>query len=79
MLVCHCAAVNDATVRAAISDGARTIEDVTRASGAGGGCGGCRPTICRLLGAGHEGSCGADGCAFRALLSCQEPFAATST
>jgi len=69
MLVCHCAAVNEASVRTAVDSGARTISEVAAQCGAGGGCGGCRPTICRLLGASHRGACGADGCASGALIS----------
>lgn len=77
MLVCHCAAVNDAGVRAAIASGATTINEVSDACGAGGGCGGCRPMICRLLGEGHNGGCGAEQCAFRALMSGNESFVST--
>lgn len=69
MLVCHCAVVNDARVREAIASGAQTIAEVTALCDAGGGCGGCRPMICRLLNDRHAGDCGANDCAFRALMS----------
>ncbi|MGD8316243.1 MAG: (2Fe-2S)-binding protein [Myxococcales bacterium] len=49
MLVCHCHAVNDATIRQCVSAGARSSHEIREACGAGGGCGGCRPTIDRLI------------------------------
>ncbi|TFH29145.1 MAG: (2Fe-2S)-binding protein [Myxococcales bacterium] len=50
MLVCHCHAVNDHTIRRCVHDGARSRNDVREACGAGSSCGGCRPAIDRLLG-----------------------------
>lgn len=49
MFVCSCLGVTDRTVEAAIAAGAITIEDVARCSGAGSQCGGCWPTLERLL------------------------------
>lgn len=49
VLVCHCKVVNEAHVREAIANGARDEADVAAACGAGTGCGGCTPIICRLL------------------------------
>ena len=49
MLVCHCKVVNDAAIRAAIANGARDEFDVARLCGAGTDCGGCVPTVSRLL------------------------------
>ena len=49
MYVCQCRAVTDRAVRAAIDDGARTIEDLARCSSAGSGCGGCWPALMELL------------------------------
>ena len=49
MLVCHCAKVCDRTVRECIDSGARSIDDVGRACGAGTFCGGCIPTIGALV------------------------------
>ena len=49
MLVCHCFAVNDRRVRAAIEAGARDESDVAAACGAGLDCGGCLPAVARLL------------------------------
>lgn len=50
MLVCHCKVVTDRQIRAAIDDGARDEFDVAAACGAGSDCGGCIPTVQRLLG-----------------------------
>lgn len=69
MLVCHCAVVNDAAVRAAIDRGASTVAEITAACGAGGGCGGCHPVLCRLLGEHAQGPCGAADCRAAALVS----------
>jgi bacterioferritin-associated ferredoxin len=54
MLVCHCHAVNDHTIRRCVNDGARSGTDVREACGAGGTCGGCRPTIDRLIELHHD-------------------------
>ena len=48
-LVCLCNGVGDRTIRNAISAGASTVDDIAEACGAGGGCGGCHPTIEELL------------------------------
>jgi bacterioferritin-associated ferredoxin len=46
MYVCHCMAVTDRAVRAAIASGARSITDITASCrGAGRGCGGCRDRL----------------------------------
>jgi bacterioferritin-associated ferredoxin len=47
--VCLCQAVSDRKVRKAIRRGARTVEDLGVACGAGTGCGGCRPELEALL------------------------------
>lgn len=49
MYVCLCRGVNEETVRRAIAAGARDAATVSRCSGAGTGCGGCYPALCRLL------------------------------
>jgi bacterioferritin-associated ferredoxin len=49
VLLCHCRAVSDRVIDCAISCGARTVDDVAAACGAGGACGGCRPGIQDLL------------------------------
>jgi len=49
MLICHCHAVNDHTIRRCVDDGARSGSDIREACGAGGSCGGCRPAIDRLI------------------------------
>lgn len=49
MLICSCKAVTERTVRAAIADGADTVEAVGRRCGAGTKCGGCHLLIEELL------------------------------
>ncbi|MFA9429759.1 bacterioferritin-associated ferredoxin [Egicoccus sp. AB-alg2] len=49
MYVCHCNVVSDRTIRAAISAGARDVDEVTDHCDAGDTCGGCIPTIEDLL------------------------------
>lgn len=49
MYVCHCRVVTDRTIRRAVAGGARDVDDVMDACGAGEACGGCIPTIESLL------------------------------
>ncbi len=49
MVVCHCRAVNDRTVGAAIASGATTVGELTEQCRAGGGCGGCHDVLQALL------------------------------
>jgi bacterioferritin-associated ferredoxin len=51
MIVCHCQAVSDKTIREEIDAGACTLGEIARRCGPGAGarCGGCRPTIGALL------------------------------
>jgi bacterioferritin-associated ferredoxin len=54
MVVCHCEAVNDAAIRAAVASGGApvdelTIDDIVARCGAGGHCGGCHDTIRSIL------------------------------
>lgn len=52
MKVCICKAISRAKIKEAIKNGASTLEEVQRATGAGsGGCGGkrCTPKILELL------------------------------
>lgn len=49
MYVCLCKVASDKDVKAAIADGARTVDDVGEACGAGTGCGACRPMIHEML------------------------------
>ena len=41
MYVCICHAVTDTEIQSCIADGARTVEEVGDACGAGTGCGSC--------------------------------------
>ena len=49
MYACLCRAVSERNVRAAVADGANTVAEVRAACGAGTGCGGCLPSLRRLL------------------------------
>src|SRR6185436_16486676 len=45
LLVCHCHRVCDRVIRECVDGGARSLDDIGRACGAGTACGGCQPTI----------------------------------
>lgn len=49
MIVCHCHVVSDRAVRAVVNAGANDLDSVVSACGAGDACGGCLPSIERLL------------------------------
>jgi bacterioferritin-associated ferredoxin len=56
MYVCICAAVTDAELRTCIRSGARTVEEVGDACGAGTGCGTCHDRIDVHLATAHAPS-----------------------
>jgi bacterioferritin-associated ferredoxin len=56
MLVCHCHAVNDHTIRRCVNEGARSRREVREACGAGSSCAGCRLAIDRLIDLQHDAS-----------------------
>jgi bacterioferritin-associated ferredoxin len=49
MIVCHCKAVSDRTIREAVQRGARTMRQCALASNAGRGCGGCLPVVREIV------------------------------
>jgi bacterioferritin-associated ferredoxin len=49
VIVCLCRAVCDKEIRAVVGCGARSLEEVEEACGAGGDCGACQPDIVALL------------------------------
>ena len=49
VIVCHCEAVNDKTVRAAVLSGADNVAAVSERCGAGLNCGGCHRMLERLV------------------------------
>jgi bacterioferritin-associated ferredoxin len=59
MVVCLCQGVTERQVREAIADGATTRKKVTRACGAGAGCGGCHESIREILRE-HRAACGVE-------------------
>jgi bacterioferritin-associated ferredoxin len=48
MIVCHCRALSDRVIRAAI-EAAADEDDLAQRCGAGGKCGGCVPALRRLI------------------------------
>ena len=49
MYICHCKAVSDRTINAAVASGALTVADVTARCRAGGGCGSCHSALQALI------------------------------
>jgi len=49
MIVCLCANVTERELAAVVAAGARTVKEVGRCSGAGTGCGACKPLIRECL------------------------------
>ncbi|MBX3026217.1 (2Fe-2S)-binding protein [bacterium] len=49
MIVCHCAGVTDQAILQLAREGAQTVKDIVRASGAGRCCAPCRSEIATLL------------------------------
>ena len=49
MIVCHCHAVTDRTIRQAVRAGARTVKQVGQRCGAGTGCGGCKLSVAAVV------------------------------
>lgn len=49
MFACICAAATEAEVRESVHDGARSVDEIGDACGAGTGCGSCRERLAVLL------------------------------
>ena len=49
MIVCHCAGVTDRAIVALIRDGASSMKEIVRATGAGRCCSPCRDEIRSLI------------------------------
>jgi bacterioferritin-associated ferredoxin len=49
LIICHCKAVTDRTIRNAVRDGARCRRSVARACAAGRSCGGCTLAIDEIV------------------------------
>jgi bacterioferritin-associated ferredoxin len=49
MIVCLCEGVSEREIRGVIARGARCVESIRRACGAGAGCGTCRETLEDML------------------------------
>ena len=48
-IICHCFDVTKKAIIEAIKKGAKTVEDITQATYAGGGCQRCREQIQKIL------------------------------
>ena len=48
-LVCACNSVGDANIRTCIANGANTLDKIMNETGAGTGCGSCKPELQGLL------------------------------
>lgn len=49
MIVCHCAGVSDSTIARHIEEGAASVSEIARLTGAGRRCAPCRQEIANLL------------------------------
>ncbi len=49
MILCHCVGATDEMIRQLIRDGAESVADIARRSGAGQCCAPCREEIARVL------------------------------
>ncbi len=49
MIVCHCNAVTDRTIRKAVREGASDLGEIGANCGAGTCCGGCRDAVRRVM------------------------------
>jgi bacterioferritin-associated ferredoxin len=64
VIVCLCQVVTDKQVKAAIADGAASVDAVAAATGAGTGCGACREEVHSFLDGAGIGCAGSEtgGC-----------------
>ena len=49
MLVCHCRGITDRQIKRAVREGASSVREVARSTGAGMRCGGCRSNVSQLV------------------------------
>lgn len=49
MIVCHCAVVSSKDITNALEDGARTVSEVCRRTGAAQACGTCILSVCQVV------------------------------
>ena len=69
MIVCHCRAITDRAIRAAVHDGFDSAQSVAEQTGAGTCCGGCLPGVDAIVRAelGESASSGPQSRAYRPL------------
>ncbi|MDJ0848115.1 MAG: (2Fe-2S)-binding protein [Myxococcota bacterium] len=58
MIVCHCKAVCDRSIREAVRSGASSVRQVARACEAGRRCGGCQPVIREIIASESQATAG---------------------
>ncbi|MEQ1506236.1 MAG: (2Fe-2S)-binding protein [Myxococcota bacterium] len=49
MILCSCRAVSDRVIRRVVADGARSVREVARATGAGTCCGSCLRDVAAIV------------------------------
>ncbi|MGL4336978.1 MAG: (2Fe-2S)-binding protein [Turicibacter sp.] len=72
-MICHCKQVDYIAIRKAMIAGARTIEDIKEATGAGTGCGRCVGEIEKIL----ASVCGCKGTSLEAVVAAVNEGATT--
>lgn len=63
MLVCHCRGVSDRQIKRAVKNGACSLREVARETGAGMRCGGCRSNVAQVVQDALAGECGTSSAA----------------
>jgi nitrite reductase (NADH) large subunit len=48
-LVCNCRSVTESRLRLAVSEGASTVDGLSKATGAGTGCGSCKGELAEII------------------------------
>ena len=75
MIVCICRVVSERTIQQAITEGASTVEDLSRRCAAGSCCGACVPMLTTMLGRGGASS---PDCSPRAPVLKSDPAGGTT-
>lgn len=72
-MICHCKQVDYITIRKAMIDGARTVEEIKEKTGAGTACGRCLPEVEKIL----ASVCGCKGTSLEAVVAAVNEGATT--
>jgi bacterioferritin-associated ferredoxin len=57
MIVCVCRGVSESQVEAVVTAGAKTVDQVSRACGAGSDCGACRFMVAEIVEGARSAAC----------------------